>query len=87
MRVHDLINLDIIWISSSNMDQPLMLDLPAFDLEGAFDDIISNVQSGQYQNEYDFQSDLYLTFTKAKDGHFVSMYPLQDCVIGLTSCL
>lgn len=45
----------------------------AFDIETAFNDIITNVQSGQYQNEYEFQSDLYLTFPKAKDGHLVSI--------------
>lgn len=51
-----------------------MLGNIAFDLEAAFDDIISNVQSGEYKNEYEFQSDLYLTFSKAKDGHFVSRH-------------
>lgn len=52
-----------------------MLGNIAFDLEAAFDNIISNVQSGEYENEYEFQSDLYLTFSKAKDGHFVSRHP------------
>lgn len=42
----------------------------AFDIETAFEDIIGNVQTGGYKNEYEFQSDLYLTFSKAKDGHF-----------------
>lgn len=55
--------------------RPLISQNTAFDLEAAFDDIISNVQSGEYRNEYEFQSDLYLTFSKAKDGHFVSRHP------------
>ncbi|KAJ4424159.1 hypothetical protein N0V82_001207 [Gnomoniopsis sp. IMI 355080] len=56
--------------SSYLRNPPEGYQFPAFDLEAAFDDIISNVQSGQYENEYEFQSDLYLTFSKAKDGHF-----------------
>ncbi|KAJ4391823.1 hypothetical protein N0V93_005443 [Gnomoniopsis smithogilvyi] len=62
--------LDWQTTSSYLKDPPEGYQFPAFDVEAAFDDIISNVQSGQYQNEYEFQNDLYLTFSKAKDGHF-----------------
>lgn len=42
----------------------------AFDIEAAFEAISSNVQNGVYSNEYEFQFDLYRTFSLAKDGMF-----------------
>lgn len=51
-------------------DPPASYQFPAFDIPAAFEDIISNVKSGVYANEYEFQADLYAAFNLAKDGHF-----------------
>lgn len=51
-------------------DPPASYQFPAFDIPAAFEEIISNVQSGLYANEYGFQADLYAAFNLAKDGHF-----------------
>lgn len=48
----------------------LISESPAFDIAAAFEDIISNIQTGEYENEWEFQNDLSMTFSKAKDGHF-----------------
>lgn len=51
-------------------DPPASYQFPAFDIPAAFEEIISNVKSGVYANEYEFQADLYAAFNLAKDGHF-----------------
>lgn len=51
-------------------DPPASYQFPAFDIPAAFEEIISNVNSGLYANEYEFQADLYAAFNLAKDGHF-----------------
>lgn len=43
---------------------------PAVDLWVRFDDILENIKSGKYANEYEFQVELYKTFNEAHDGHF-----------------
>lgn len=40
------------------------------DIWAGFDDILNNIQSGQYATEYDFQADLFRIFNLAHDGHF-----------------
>lgn len=47
-----------------------MCEMVAFDIDAAFEELISNVQTGVYGNEHEFLTDLFLTFPKAKDGHF-----------------
>lgn len=51
-------------------DPPESFQFPAFDIPGAFEEIITNIQGGLYANEYEFQADLYAAFNLAKDGHF-----------------
>lgn len=51
-------------------DPPASYQFPAYDIPAAFEEIISNVKSGLYANEYEFQADLYAAFNLAKDGHF-----------------
>lgn len=51
-------------------DPPASFQFPAYDIPAAFEEIISNVKSGLYANEYEFQADLYAAFNLAKDGHF-----------------
>lgn len=43
---------------------------PAFDIDTAFETILSNVQNGVYSGEYEFQADLFRNFNFAKDGQF-----------------
>ncbi|KAF2106587.1 peptidase S41 family protein-like protein [Lophiotrema nucula] len=40
------------------------------DIEGGLDDIKSKVNNGDYDNEFDFESDIAALLTKAHDGHF-----------------
>ena len=43
---------------------------PAVDVWGSLNVILTNIGSGTYANEYEFQADLFRTFNLAKDGHF-----------------
>ena len=46
---------------------------PGVDLQGSLDHIISNVQNGVYQSEYDVQIDAFNLLTSAHDFHLVWM--------------
>lgn len=43
---------------------------PATDLITGFYNIIANIKSGIYQNEYQFMASLWKLVNSAKDGHF-----------------
>ena len=55
---------------------------PSFDLEGAFNQIASNVKSGSYQSEIDFQTDLYYALSATFNGH---TYFKSDILYGIFS--
>jgi hypothetical protein len=43
---------------------------PATDLLTGFSNVIANIKSGKYPNEYQFMVDLLKLVNSAKDGHF-----------------
>jgi hypothetical protein len=43
---------------------------PAIDILAKLDSILNNITSGYYNNEHEFQTDLFKTFQAAHDGHF-----------------
>ncbi|KAH8599179.1 hypothetical protein B0O99DRAFT_591050 [Bisporella sp. PMI_857] len=43
---------------------------PPIDIWGLFTKILSNIESGAYANEQEFQADLYRSFNSVHDGHF-----------------
>jgi hypothetical protein len=50
-------------------DPPEGYQEPAIDIFSSFADIAKKI-NGTYQNEYEFQADLYKTFAAVHDGHF-----------------
>jgi hypothetical protein len=51
-------------------DPPADYGFPPADILALMDDIESNVQTGEYASEYEFQADIFSTFVMAHDGHF-----------------
>lgn len=43
---------------------------PAVDIMAGFADVLANISSKIYQNEYDFQAHLWKVVNSAHDGHF-----------------
>ncbi|USP73001.1 hypothetical protein yc1106_00275 [Curvularia clavata] len=50
-------------------DPPEGYPNPAVDIIAELDNLKSNVDAGQYDNEFDFESDIAALMTKARDGH------------------
>ncbi len=51
-------------------DPPKGYTEPATDLRAGFAAVIANISSGVYENEYEFQAQLWKVVNSAHDGHF-----------------
>ena len=61
-----LITVDISYVKNP----PKGYLMPAVDIWGNFQKILSNIESGVYANEHAFQADLFASFNAVHDGHF-----------------
>jgi hypothetical protein len=51
-------------------DPPKGYQEPAIDVIGSLKEIIREIKKGGYNNEHEFQAELFQTFNAAHDGHF-----------------
>lgn len=51
-------------------DPPESYKIPGVDVIGRLDEIAAKVEANEFESEYDFQREIYLTFSAAHDGHF-----------------
>ncbi|KAF4629086.1 hypothetical protein G7Y89_g9059 [Cudoniella acicularis] len=72
MDLVDTVRSYIEWQSDSAYlkDPPADYPFPPADILGALDAVRTNVMTGTYKNEYQFQAALFQTFNQAHDGHF-----------------
>jgi hypothetical protein len=65
-QCYTLIRKDISYLKNP----PTGYQVPGIDVWAALDTIETNIQSGKYANEWEFQADVLKTYQAVHDGHF-----------------